>query len=123
MTTALPRVFKARDPADARVALPDTATSSMIRYRASRLPSPTNRQADSWLMSAAAAVLTCREPVRRYLEAGEQTFVEMPLAPTSELARNLIELATDRGLVLMCGYTFCTARRCAGCAGSSSTAS
>ena len=40
------------------------------------------------------------------LEAGKHAFVEKPLAPSSELADDLAELASDRGRILMCGHTF-----------------
>jgi predicted dehydrogenase len=40
------------------------------------------------------------------LEAGKHVFVEKPLAPSSELADDLSELASDRDRVLMCGHTF-----------------
>lgn len=51
-------------------------------------------------------VFTHYELARRCLESGKHTFVEKPLASSSELADELIELATRRGLVLMCGHTF-----------------
>lgn len=54
----------------------------------------------------ATPVFTHYELARRCLEAGKHTFVEKPLAPSSELATELIELATERGLVMMCGHTF-----------------
>jgi predicted dehydrogenase len=40
------------------------------------------------------------------LEAGRHTFVEKPLAPSSEEADRLLALAEDRDRVLMCGHTF-----------------
>jgi predicted dehydrogenase len=40
------------------------------------------------------------------LEAGKHTFVEKPLARSSEEAESLIELASANDLVLMCGQTF-----------------
>ncbi|MGZ5297856.1 MAG: Gfo/Idh/MocA family protein [Actinomycetota bacterium] len=43
---------------------------------------------------------------RRCLEAGKHVLVEKPLATRSEEADELIELAVERGLVLMCGHTF-----------------
>jgi predicted dehydrogenase len=46
------------------------------------------------------------ELARRCLEAGKHTFVEKPLAVHSEHALELIELALERELVLMCGHTF-----------------
>jgi predicted dehydrogenase len=40
------------------------------------------------------------------LRAGKHVFVEKPLAPSSAEALDLIELAEERGLVLMPGHTF-----------------
>jgi predicted dehydrogenase len=40
------------------------------------------------------------------LRAGKHVFVEKPLAPSSADARSLIDLAEERGLVLMPGHTF-----------------
>jgi predicted dehydrogenase len=40
------------------------------------------------------------------LEAGKHVFVEKPLAPSTELADALAELARDRDKTLMCGHTF-----------------
>jgi predicted dehydrogenase len=40
------------------------------------------------------------------LEAGKHVFVEKPLAPSSELADDLAELASERRRTLMCGHTF-----------------
>ena len=43
---------------------------------------------------------------KRALEAGKHVLVEKPLAASSEEALGLIELANERGLVLMAGHTF-----------------
>ena len=40
------------------------------------------------------------------LSAGKHTFVEKPLATTSEQAQELVDLARSKGLVLMAGHTF-----------------
>ena len=40
------------------------------------------------------------------LAAGKHVFVEKPLAQSSELADDLVALARERGLILMCGHTF-----------------
>ncbi len=40
------------------------------------------------------------------LEAGKHVFVEKPLAPSSELADDLAQLAAARNRTLMCGHTF-----------------
>jgi predicted dehydrogenase len=42
----------------------------------------------------------------RSLAAGKHTFVEKPLAPSSNEAEYLLELAASRALALMCGHTF-----------------
>jgi predicted dehydrogenase len=42
----------------------------------------------------------------RALEAGKHTFVEKPLAASSTEADDLVSLADEKGLVLMCGHTF-----------------
>jgi predicted dehydrogenase len=54
----------------------------------------------------ATPVFTHYELGRRCLEAGKHTLVEKPLAPSSEAALDLIDLALERELVLMCGHTF-----------------
>jgi predicted dehydrogenase len=54
----------------------------------------------------ATPVYTHYELARRCLGAGKHTFVEKPLAPSEREASELIELAADRALTLMCGHTF-----------------
>jgi predicted dehydrogenase len=54
----------------------------------------------------ATPVFTHYELARRALEAGKHTFVEKPLAPTTAQASELIDLAAEDGLTLMCGHTF-----------------
>jgi predicted dehydrogenase len=54
----------------------------------------------------ATPVYTHYELARRCLEAGKHTFVEKPLAPSSEQASELIDFSRERDLVLMCGHTF-----------------
>lgn len=54
----------------------------------------------------ATPVFTHYDLARRCLEAGKHTFVEKPLAPSTEQALDLIEFSTERELVLMCGHTF-----------------
>ncbi len=44
--------------------------------------------------------------VRAALEAGKHVLVEKPLATTAADARDLIEVAEERGLLLMPGHTF-----------------
>ena len=54
----------------------------------------------------ATPVFTHFDLASRSLDAGKHTFVEKPLAPSSELASELLGRAQDRELVLMCGHTF-----------------
>jgi predicted dehydrogenase len=49
---------------------------------------------------------THAELARASLEAGKHTFVEKPLAASAADAEALAALASDEGLVLMCGHTF-----------------
>jgi predicted dehydrogenase len=51
-------------------------------------------------------IFTHYELARRCLEAGKHVLVEKPLAAKCEDADELIELALERELVLMCGHTF-----------------
>jgi predicted dehydrogenase len=54
----------------------------------------------------ATPVFTHFELASAALRAGKHTFVEKPLAPSTAEANELIELAEDRDLRLMCGQTF-----------------
>jgi len=54
----------------------------------------------------ATPVFTHHELALRCLEAGKHTFVEKPLAPSTEQAEELIAVARARELTLMCGLTF-----------------
>jgi predicted dehydrogenase len=54
----------------------------------------------------ATPVFSHYDLARRCLDAGKHTFVEKPLAHSSERASELIELANEQGLVLACGHTF-----------------
>lgn len=54
----------------------------------------------------ATPVHTHHELACRALEAGKHVFVEKPLADSSDLADNLVEIAEDQERVLMCGHTF-----------------
>ena len=54
----------------------------------------------------ATPVFTHFELAARSLRAGKHTFVEKPLAHSSELAEELVGLARRSDLVLMCGQTF-----------------
>jgi predicted dehydrogenase len=79
------------------------------RYPAVR----TTRSLDDLLADDGVQAVVLATPVwthyalaARCLEAGRHTFVEKPLAPSSEEADRLLLLAEDRGRVLMCGHTF-----------------
>jgi predicted dehydrogenase len=54
----------------------------------------------------ATPVFTHFDLASRSLRAGKHTFVEKPLAPSSELAEDLRRLADEGDLRLMCGHTF-----------------
>jgi len=54
----------------------------------------------------ATPVFTHYDLGRRCLEAGKHAFIEKPLAPSGGQAQELINLARERDLVLMCGHTF-----------------
>ena len=54
----------------------------------------------------ATPVFTHFDLASRALAAGKHTFVEKPLAPSSEKAQLLTRQADRAGLVLMCGHTF-----------------
>ena len=54
----------------------------------------------------ATPVFTHFELAAASLAAGKHTFVEKPFAPSASQARELIELADERDLRLMCGQTF-----------------
>ncbi|HEY8192787.1 MAG TPA: Gfo/Idh/MocA family oxidoreductase [Gaiellaceae bacterium] len=57
-------------------------------------------------VAIATPVSTHFELAARALEAGKHVFVEKPLTASSDEALELIELADERGLVLMPGHTF-----------------
>ncbi len=54
----------------------------------------------------ATPVFTHFDLASRALRAGKHTFVEKPLASSSESANQLLQLAEEEELVLMCGHTF-----------------
>src|SRR5919197_571618 len=54
----------------------------------------------------ATPVFTHFDLASRALAAGKHTFVEKPLAPSTEQAEELVEVAAARNLALMCGHTF-----------------
>ena len=54
----------------------------------------------------ATPVFTHFDLASRALDAGKHTFVEKPLAPSSDQASELLRQARDQERVLMCGHTF-----------------
>jgi predicted dehydrogenase len=54
----------------------------------------------------ATPVNTHFELARRCMQAGKHVFVEKPLAASTSQAIELIDFATEQGLVLTCGHTF-----------------
>ena len=54
----------------------------------------------------ATPVHTHYDLAARALEAGKHVFVEKPLAHSSELADELVEVAAERQRIVMCGHTF-----------------
>jgi predicted dehydrogenase len=56
---------------------------------------------------ALATPVPTHHPIgKRILEAGKHLLIEKPLAPSTELADELIEMAAAGDRVLMCGHTF-----------------
>ena len=79
------------------------------RYPAARVTTRVERVLADPTVAAiiiATPVYTHYELAACALEAGKHAFVEKPLAPSSELADELAELASDRRRILMCGHTF-----------------
>ena len=54
----------------------------------------------------ATPVSTHFDLASRCLRAGKHTFVEKPLAPLASEARELVRVAQEHDLMLMCGHTF-----------------
>jgi predicted dehydrogenase len=54
----------------------------------------------------ATPVHTHYDLAAKAIAAGKHAFVEKPLAPSSELADSLAELASEQERILMCGHTF-----------------
>jgi predicted dehydrogenase len=57
-------------------------------------------------VAIATPVFTHYYLASRSLQAGKHTFVEKPLAASSKEADDLVRIAGDQGLALMCGHTF-----------------
>ena len=79
------------------------------RYPATRVTTHIERvlsDPDVDAVIIATPVHTHYDLAARVLAAGKHVFVEKPLAPSSELADDLAELASDQRRILMCGHTF-----------------
>jgi predicted dehydrogenase len=89
----------------------DTNPLAMVRLK-SRFPSVTFCSSSKALLQQcdavmiATPVLTHYSLVKEALEAGKGVFVEKPLSSSSAEALELIQLAEQRGCVLMVGHTF-----------------
>jgi predicted dehydrogenase len=73
----------------------------------------TTRSIDEVLADPAVEAVIVATPVHTHYElatkvlaSGRHAFVEKPLAPSSELADELAQLAAERTRLLMCGHTF-----------------
>lgn len=79
------------------------------RYPATRVTTRLERVLSDRDLEAvifATPVHTHYELAARALEAGKHVFVEKPLASSSSLADDLVEMASARRRILMCGHTF-----------------
>jgi predicted dehydrogenase len=79
------------------------------RFPAVRRTRDLDEMLDDDTLEAVAVVTpvsTHHEVAMRALEAGKHVFVEKPLAPSSDLAADLIRETDERGLVLFPGHTF-----------------
>lgn len=88
---------------------PERMAQSARRYPSARATgSPQDLFDDPTLdaVCVATPVFTHVDLCRRALNAGKHTFVEKPLSTSVQDADELLELATERGLLLMCGHTF-----------------
>ena len=91
----------------------DTRPEALAKLR-SRYPAvPRRRKFDRILADKSVEAVVIATPVGTHyklaaaaLEAGKHVFVEKPLAPSSEEAADLVQLARSLGLVLMVGHTF-----------------
>jgi predicted dehydrogenase len=79
------------------------------RYPGARLTSRVDRVLEDSSVDAvviATPVGTHYDLASQSLAAGKHTFVEKPLAPSSQLADDLGAVAAERERILMCGHTF-----------------
>ena len=89
----------------------DADRLARVEERFGYLPTTTSVEAAFGDPAVQAVVIatptaTHYELARRALEAGKHVLVEKPLATTTEHGRALVELAREKGLVLMVGHVF-----------------
>ena len=91
----------------------DLDTERLEKYRRRHPGARVTTRIDRVLADPAVDAVIIATPVHthyhlaaRVLEAGKHVFVEKPLAPSSELADELAEIAAARKRILMCGHTF-----------------
>ena len=92
------RPGRAAPPSDSSTAIPATARTTNVDLLFE------DPEVDAIFI--ATPVFTHFDLASRSLEAGKHTFVEKPLAPSAELASELLRRARERERVLMCGHTF-----------------
>jgi predicted dehydrogenase len=85
----------------------------LAKYRRRYPAARATTQVDRVLRDPAVEAVIIATPVHthydlaaRVLRAGKHAFVEKPLASSSALADDLVEMARERALTLMCGHTF-----------------
>ena len=91
----------------------DLDTERLEKYRRRHPGARVTTRIDRVLADPAVDAVIIATPVHTHyhlaalvLEAGKHVFVEKPLAPSSELADELAEIARERKRILMCGHTF-----------------
>jgi predicted dehydrogenase len=91
----------------------DADPTRLERFRRRYPGVPTATEFDAVLADPAVDAVLIATPVfthfelaSRSLRAGKHTFVEKPLAPSAATADELIEIADEMDLMLMCGHTF-----------------
>jgi predicted dehydrogenase len=91
----------------------DLDTERLGKYRRRHPDASVTTRIDRVLADPAVDAVIIATPVQSHyalgaqaLEAGKHVFVEKPLAPSSQLADDLAEMARARDRILMCGHTF-----------------
>ena len=91
----------------------DLDTERLGRYRRHHPGARVTTRIERVLADSAVDAVILATPVHthyslaaRVLEAGKHVFVEKPLAPSCELADELVVMAAEHDRILMCGHTF-----------------